>query len=65
MSDELWPEYDFTQLKGGVRGKYVDRYQAGTNLMLLDPDVVQAFPSPESVNDALCLLMQVAQRQQH
>jgi len=64
MEDELRPEYDFSQLEGGVRGKYVDRYRAGTNLVLLDPDVAQAFPNEDSVNEALRLLMQVAQRQQ-
>lgn len=64
MEDELRPEYDFAQMKGGVRGKYVERYRAGTNLVLLDPDVAQAFPNDEAVNDALRLLIQIAQRQQ-
>ena len=45
MQDELQPEYDFSQMKGGVRGKYVERYRSGTNLVLLDPDVAQAFPT--------------------
>jgi uncharacterized protein len=36
MEDKLRPEYDFSQLEGGVRGKYVERYRAGTNLVLLD-----------------------------
>jgi hypothetical protein len=64
MEDELRSEYDFTQMKGGVRGKYVERYRAGTNLVLLDPDVAQAFPNEIAVNDALRMLIQVAQRQQ-
>ncbi len=34
QEDEMRPEYDFSQLKGGVRGKYVERYRAGTNLVL-------------------------------
>jgi hypothetical protein len=63
MEDELRAEYDFSHLSGGVRGKYVERYQAGTNLVLLDPDVAQAFPTEDAVNEALRLLMQVAQRQ--
>jgi hypothetical protein len=63
MEDELRPEYDFSQLEGGVKGKYVERYQAGTNLVLLDPDVAQAFPTEADVNKALRLLMQIAQRQ--
>ena len=63
MEDELRPEYNFDQLEGGVRGKYVERYRRGTNLVLLDPDVAQAFPTQDDVNGALRLLMQVAQRQ--
>jgi hypothetical protein len=53
MEDELRSEYDFTQMKEGIRGKYVERYRAGTNLVLLDPDVAQAFPNEVAVNDAL------------
>ncbi|MEO0406629.1 MAG: hypothetical protein AAF289_04685 [Cyanobacteria bacterium P01_A01_bin.135] len=64
LEDELRPEYDFSKMAGGVRGKYVDRYRAGTNLALLDPDIARAFPTDASVNEALRLLLQVAQRQQ-
>jgi hypothetical protein len=62
MEDELRPEYDLTKLlKGGVRGKYVDRYRAGTNVVVLAPDVAQAFPTEEAVNEALRLVMRMAQ----
>ena len=64
LEDELRPEYDFSQMAGGVRGKYVERYRAGTNVVLLDPDVAKAFPTDASVNEALRLLLQIAQRQQ-
>ena len=64
MEDELRPEYDFAQIPGGIKGKYVEQYRAGTNLVLLDPDVAQAFPDAVAVNNALRMLMQVAQRQQ-
>ncbi|QLE55128.1 hypothetical protein [Nostoc sp. TCL26-01] len=64
MEDELSTEYDFAQMQGGVRGKYVERYRTGTNLVLLDPDVAQAFPNDAAVNEALRLLIQIAQRQQ-
>lgn len=63
LEDELRPEYDFSDIKGGVRGKYVESYRAGTNVVLLDPDVAKAFPTSDSVNEALRLLMQIAQRQ--
>ena len=56
--NDLRPEYDASVLKGGVRGKYLDRYRAGTNLALPAPDVRTAFPTDESVNQALRSLMQ-------
>jgi hypothetical protein len=56
--DDLLPEYDLTQLKGGVRGKYLQRYRSGTNLALLAPDIRKAFPTDESVNQALRSLIQ-------
>jgi hypothetical protein len=64
LEDELLPEYDFSVMTGGVRGKYVERYRAGTNVVLLDRDVAKAFPTSTSVNEALRWLLQVAQRQQ-
>jgi len=59
--DDLLPEYDFSQMKGAVRGKYVERYREGTNLVLLDPDVAAAFPDAKAVNDALRQLLQEKQ----
>lgn len=61
--DELRPEYDLSQLKGRVRGKYVERYREGTNLVLLEPDVAAAFPDTKAVNQALRLLIKVARTQ--
>ena len=47
-------EYDLRELlKDGVQGKYADRFQKGTNLVLLDSDVVEIFPNDEAVNEAL------------
>ena len=51
---EILPEYDFSQ---GVRNKYAERYRAGTNLVLLEPDVAERFPDSESVNRALRSLL--------
>jgi len=60
-ADELCPEYDLTQLlKDGARGKYAERYRAGTNLALLDPDVARAFPDDAAVNQALRLVIAIA-----
>ena len=55
--DELRPEYHRDELKGGVRGKYLEQYRRGTNLALLAPDVRAAFPTDESVNEALRSMM--------
>ena len=63
MNDELRPEYDLAQLQGGVKGKYAELYRQGTNLVLLEPDVAKAFPTAESVNEALRLLMKLAKSQ--
>ncbi|MEK6301412.1 MAG: hypothetical protein AABO41_11870 [Acidobacteriota bacterium] len=50
--DVLRPEYDLRKLKFIGRGIYAERYRSGTNLVLLEPDVREAFPNDESVNDA-------------
>jgi len=64
MDDELRPEYDLSELlEGGVRGKYVARYRAGTNLVLLDPDVAKAFPDEAAVNEALRLVIKLTEIQ--
>ena len=59
-ADDLRPDYDLKELlKGGVQGKYADRYREGTNLVLLAPDVARAFPTEEAVNEALRLVIQL------
>jgi hypothetical protein len=58
--DELRPEYDFASMKGGVRGKYAERYTEGTNLVLLEDDVAAVFHNDREVNDALRTLIRIA-----
>ena len=43
-------EYDFSK---GVRGKYAERFEEGTNLVLLEPEVAKYFPTAKAVNRAL------------
>ncbi len=57
-SRDMRPEYDFASMKGGVRGKYAKRYRAGTNLVLLEPEVAKAFPTDDAVNEALRAVLQ-------
>ncbi len=60
LDDELRAEYDFSKLKGGVRGKYAKQFHAGTNLVLLEPDIAKVFPNDEAVNEALRQLIKIA-----
>jgi hypothetical protein len=60
-ADDMRREYDFASMSGGVRGKYVKRYRAGTNLILLDPDLAAAFPNDAAVNDALRALLRITE----
>ena len=60
MKDELRPEYDLkTLLKSAKRNKYAARYREGTNLVLLAPDIAEAFPTEKAVNDALRLVIKL------
>jgi len=51
-ADELRSEYRRDDLGEGIRGKFLDAYQAGTNLVLLNPEVAKAFPTETDVNEA-------------
>ena len=65
LNDELRPQYDMKSLlKGGVRGKYARRYKAGTNLVLLEPEVATSFPNDMVVNEALKLMMKLKKVQE-
>ena len=60
-SDDLPQEYDLSRLRGGVKGKYHRRAIAGTNLVLIDPDLAKVFPNSGAVNRALRVLVEAAQ----
>jgi len=49
-NSEMRAEYDF---RGGVRGKYADRFAEGSNVVVLDPDVASQLTTPKAVNKAL------------
>ncbi len=48
--EDLRSEYDFSK---GVRGKYADRLEGGSNVVVLEPDVASRFKNAEAVNEAL------------
>jgi len=59
--DELRPEYKRSDFPGGLsRGKYATRLAAGSNIVRLDPEIADAFPTSEAVNDALGAMLRVA-----
>jgi hypothetical protein len=45
-----------------VRGKHLEEYRSGTNLVLLSPEVAAIFPDDKSVNEALLSLVKVAEK---
>ena len=53
-------EYDFSK---GVQGKYAKRYEGGTNVVVIRPDVAEVFPDHDSVNEALRSLAEIIRRQ--
>ncbi len=57
---DMLEEYDFSK---GERGKYSKRYQEGTNVVVIDPDIVEFFPDHDSVNQALRSLTEIMKRQ--
>ncbi|WP_213807672.1 hypothetical protein [Granulicella sp. dw_53] len=52
-ADEMRAEY---KLSGGVKNPYAERFARGTNLVLIEPDLFEVFPSSEAVNRALRIL---------
>lgn len=64
--DELRPEYKRSDFPDGfVRGKYAKRLKESSNIVVLNPEVAQAFPNEEAVNDALLSLINIAQKTIH
>jgi hypothetical protein len=57
---DMLEEYDFS---GGIRGKYAKRYAEGTNVVVIDPDIIEYFPDNESVNNALRSLAAIIKKQ--
>ena len=59
---DMLEEYNFSS---GVRGKYTKRYVEGTNVVVIDPDIVEYFPDQDSVNDALRTLAALIRRREN
>lgn len=59
---DMLEEYNF---RGGVRGKYVKRYEKGTNVVVIDADIAEYFPDHDSVNETLRSLVAIIKRQRN
>ena len=53
LNGDLRPAYDFAAMKGGIRGKYAKRLRERTNIVVLEPEIAEAFPNEQAVNQAL------------
>jgi hypothetical protein len=62
ITDDLRPEYDFANMKGGVRGRYAAQTRSRTNLVLLGPEIAKAFPTDASVNQVLRVVLDLTSR---
>ncbi len=58
---DMLKEYDFSK---SVRGKYAKKYQKGTNVVIIDPEVAEFFPDENSVNDALRSLIPIIKKRE-
>lgn len=58
MTDELRSEYKRSDFGKIIRGKYANRIKAETKVVLLEPDIAEAFPNDEAVNNALRHLLE-------
>jgi hypothetical protein len=61
LEDELLSEYDLKNLR--VRKLGSGRKSFGSEVVRLEPDVAEMFQTADAVNEALRLLIQIAQRQ--
>lgn len=57
---DMLEEYDFSK---GIQGKYAKKYNEGTNVVVIDPDVAKFFPDHDSVNEALRSLSEIIKKQ--
>ena len=59
QNKEMLTEYDFSK---GIHGKYAKQFKAGTNIIVLAPDVAKMFPDSDSVNETLRAMVKIAMR---
>jgi hypothetical protein len=60
VDNDLRPEYRREDFGPMVRGKYAARLKESSNVVVLDPEIAEAFPNAKAVNDALRGLLELA-----
>lgn len=60
--DELRPEYQRSDFRKLERGKYFDRVEASSNVVIVDDEMTSVFPNSAAVNRALRTLVEVAKK---
>jgi hypothetical protein len=61
---ELGEEYDLSRMTVLPKGRFDPKRRIGRNIVVLEPDIAQAFPSDEAVNEALRLLLKASRLSQ-
>jgi hypothetical protein len=64
MAEKDIPEFKRDQLGVGVRGKYLNHFLQGSNVVVLQPEILKAFPTSEAVNKALANMLAFAKETQ-
>ena len=61
---DLHDEYDLSRMTVVPKGRFAPARRAGKNVVVLAPDVSPEFPTDESVNEALRLVIQIVKAQE-
>jgi hypothetical protein len=61
-ADDLRSEYKRSDFGALVRGRFVERLQTSSNVVVLDPEIADLFPNAAAVNAALRSLAEIAKR---
>jgi hypothetical protein len=57
QADQDIPVLKREQLGKGVRGKYFQQYTQQSNVVILKPEIMKAFPTSDAVNKALASML--------
>jgi hypothetical protein len=64
-ADEMRAEYKRSDFKKLERGKFYRKVTARSNVVILQPQIAEAFPNSAIVNETLSTLLKLAKRSSH